>query len=251
MRDLTHSGRALSQRMATQTRLEKAMDPALNRFVDLVDEQIHEAMTSDGTVLLAAGYVGRHRARRSPPSRSRARSPFTLGAVLDRWRTTVPGSVVEWVADYLNLPVTSSIYLAQVRRRLEESPIPEQVFTGVQDTVTAAMEHGWDRGDIEAALSEQMTGVRESTRSRIARTEATSAFATRTLDDLYRQGFTGKRWVAHHDKVTRPTHLHADGQAVDLGQTFTVGGYAMQVPADPSAPTAETANCRCSMIGVR
>jgi hypothetical protein len=53
----------------------------------------------------------------------------------------------------------------------------------------------------------------------------------------------------HHDAVTRPTHLAADGQTVRIGTPFIVGGFALAYPGDPLGPIQETAGCRCVLAG--
>lgn len=85
---------------------------------------------------------------------------------------------------------------------------------------------------------------------RAARTDATDLFSSAVLDDLAVQGFTMKRWVAHHDQHTRPTHLAADGQTAPLWEHFTVGGALMEAPGDLSGPPSERENCRCTVVGV-
>jgi uncharacterized protein with gpF-like domain len=60
------------------------------------------------------------------------------------------------------------------------------------------------------------------------------------------EGIVGsKTWLAHHDQRTRPHHRLADGQTVPISSKFSVGGYAMEHPGDPTAPPQEVINCRC------
>ena len=57
-------------------------------------------------------------------------------------------------------------------------------------------------------------------------------------------------WLSSGDAATRETHLLADGQRVDFGETFDVGGAALAFPGDPSGPAGETINCRCTALPV-
>jgi hypothetical protein len=57
-----------------------------------------------------------------------------------------------------------------------------------------------------------------------------------------------KEWLATHDGHTRPTHVAVNGEVVDMRGKFTVGGYPMDRPHDPTAPPGETINCRCTLI---
>jgi hypothetical protein len=56
-----------------------------------------------------------------------------------------------------------------------------------------------------------------------------------------------KEWVSREDDRVRPTHHEADGQQVPVASYFTVGGFPLLFPGDPSAPAQEVVNCRCSM----
>jgi len=84
---------------------------------------------------------------------------------------------------------------------------------------------------------------------RLARTAATLNTSRRRVREFARDGFTHKRWVAHHDHRTRTTHRIANGQTVPLDSEFIVGGFPLMYPGDPTAPMEETASCRCVMIG--
>lgn len=84
----------------------------------------------------------------------------------------------------------------------------------------------------------------------IARTETNSAMNFGALQALRDEGADSKTWLATVPSPrTRPTHAAADGQTVPIDQPFSVGGNAMQMPGDPSAPPSEVCNCRCTVIG--
>lgn len=56
-----------------------------------------------------------------------------------------------------------------------------------------------------------------------------------------------KTWVSRRDIKVRHTHKDADnGQLIPFVVPFTIGGWPMQHPGDPTAPASETANCRCT-----
>jgi hypothetical protein len=83
----------------------------------------------------------------------------------------------------------------------------------------------------------------------IARTEATASFSFGALAALRDEGAETKTWLATPGPRTRPEHAAADGQTVPTDQPFQVGGYAMQMPGDPSAPPHLVCRCRCTVIG--
>lgn len=55
-------------------------------------------------------------------------------------------------------------------------------------------------------------------------------------------------WITVLDKDTREDHVEADGQEVDSGEPFEVGGEQLMYPGDDSlgASIENLANCRCS-----
>jgi hypothetical protein len=60
-----------------------------------------------------------------------------------------------------------------------------------------------------------------------------------------------KVWFSMEDESVRPSHAAANGQSVDVGAKFTVGGHKMDRPGDMTAPIEEWINCRCVMGLVR
>ncbi len=54
-----------------------------------------------------------------------------------------------------------------------------------------------------------------------------------------------KIWQAVLDDRTRPSHSTANEQRRRIDDPFTVGGSALQWPADAGGPIAEVINCRC------
>jgi uncharacterized protein with gpF-like domain len=57
----------------------------------------------------------------------------------------------------------------------------------------------------------------------------------------------GAEWIAARDSRTRPSHVSADGQVVQVGQPFQVGGAQLFYPGDPTGPADETIRCRCAV----
>lgn len=54
-----------------------------------------------------------------------------------------------------------------------------------------------------------------------------------------------KMWLATEDHRTRENHRHAEGQVVDVHDTFVVGTARLRFPGDPLGPAREVINCRC------
>jgi hypothetical protein len=80
----------------------------------------------------------------------------------------------------------------------------------------------------------------------IARTEVHTASTVASDAAALASGVVErKEWVAAEDARTRPDHSAADGQTVDMGAAFEVGGVRMEYPGVPGAPAAQVVNCRC------
>lgn len=96
------------------------------------------------------------------------------------------------------------------------------------------------------AVFDQAKGYRARV---IARTETIGASNAASLYAADSSGVVGKKtWLAASDPRTRPSHVSADGQTVDIKKAFQVGTSKMQHPGDPNGGARETVNCRCSMV---
>jgi hypothetical protein len=85
--------------------------------------------------------------------------------------------------------------------------------------------------------------------NRISRTESTGATNYGSLNALADEGWTRKKWVSTGDARTRDSHRSAAGQERALASPFSVGGYSLMIPGDPSGPAKEVINCRCTVVG--
>ena len=54
-----------------------------------------------------------------------------------------------------------------------------------------------------------------------------------------------KTWRSQRDKRVRPTHRRADGQTVNMNETFDVGRGQGRYPTDSMLPREESIGCRC------
>lgn len=128
---------------------------------------------------------------------------------------------------------------------------------GVWEDMRAAIADAFALGESVPQIAERLDGIAEVGVQRattIARTEATrianggelNANVVRA-DALGTGDVAQKEWVSTHDARTRPSHVEADGQIVGLQESFTVGGFPLLHPGDPSGPPEETVNCRCTI----
>jgi hypothetical protein len=149
----------------------------------------------------------------------------------------------------------AATYLAEVENRLVR--IPDEVYDLAAEQVQEAI----GLGEGIPGIADRVDNVLSTTASErwpnratvIARTEAVGALNAGRND-----AFKGaeqaagtdmvKVWLATEDSRTRPSHREADGQRVPMGANFTVGGFSLAFPGDPSGPPAEVIQCRCTML---
>jgi hypothetical protein len=146
-------------------------------------------------------------------------------------------------------------YLAEVRNRLVR--IPDEVY----DLVAGQIGAGVALGEGVPALAARVDGILSTTGSDrwqnravvIARTETIGALnAGRTeafrawVDEEDEE--LERLWLSTSDSRTRPTHRAAEGQRAPLDGSFTVGGFQLRFPGDPSGPPQEVIQCRCTTL---
>ena len=194
---------------------------------------------------------------------------FSLGAITHRWRTVVDEMVrpVARLFGVTDPAVQAHPYLSDLYERIRASDVPDKAYSAARAVLSESAVQGWSHDRTAREMGRAMDawtatlvpgrdgleheGVSWATQlHRIARTESTAAYNFHSLEALASDGYAHKRWVAHHDEITRPTHLDADGQTVPLASTFSVGRDALVVPGDPAGSPAEAYNCRCVIVGV-
>jgi len=172
-------------------------------------------------------------------------------------------STVAHLAEALGNPLTlladqaidTELYLRQAQNRL----------VGIGDALwfnaRAALVEGTELGEPIPKLAARVrdaVGVTEGRARMIARTEVHGARNTVAMGTMQRfesaygipSGVMRKEWQATEDQRTRPTHHEADRQTVPFTEPFTVGGFPLQFPGDPTGPAAEVINCRCATFAV-
>lgn len=238
--DVYSPGAVTAERAAFELRVLRGMGSDVARFLRGVHD---DAVTAYGAATVLAGGA----------------EPFTLGQVLSRWGPVVDGLMgslgrAGWAA-------AQSQFMGRVQRRVRDSELPLAAYEEVKGILAAAVTDPSGRPNrtrLKADLRRVLLPAGRPKDShlavqaaRIARTETTAVFNHAVEQQLVADGAARKRWKSHHDNRVRPTHSHTDGQTVNVGAPFLVGGWSMMAPGDPAAPHSETAACRCCIVGVR
>jgi SPP1 gp7 family putative phage head morphogenesis protein len=117
--------------------------------------------------------------------------------------------------------------------------IANRLFHGVSD--------GKSNPEIARDIRETLGGAPAKRRAEtIARTETHTATQTGGAESARDTGLAliGE-WAAVEDHRTRPDHAAADGQTIEMGGRFIVGGEALRYPGDPHGSARNIINCRC------
>lgn len=142
-------------------------------------------------------------------------------------------------------PDPAVAYLSQARNRL--TGVGDDVWQHVRDQLVAGVQAGEsvEQLAVRIAAAGQLSLPRART---VARTEVNAASNAGAYSQLAYLGLAGtQEWLATSDLRTREDHALANGQTVPLDGVFTVGGWPLRWPGDPTAPASETVNCRCTV----
>jgi uncharacterized protein with gpF-like domain len=115
--------------------------------------------------------------------------------------------------------------------------------------IFAGIEEGLGTEAIARNMQKQVLGLSRYRAATIARTETHTAANVGSQAAAEATGLSLiKEWGAAQDERTRETHAEADGQQVSIDGLFSVGGYDLRFPGDPSGPAEEVINCRCVQL---
>lgn len=148
----------------------------------------------------------------------------------------------------------------------EDSPILREVRIPMVDRPA---DYRWNRQKFTSAITqgilqgESIPNIVKRTRDifgsnraaavRAARTATTSVECAGRISSYKRAADMGiplvQEWMATLDERTRESHRAADGQQVEVGEPFIVGGSELEYPGDPAGEPAEVYNCRCTVRG--
>lgn len=150
-------------------------------------------------------------------------------------------------------------YLQEVTARMVRLPL--EVYADITRIISQGLDAGSSVPEIAASIQTRLTATGSefwpNRATTVARTEAigaTNAGAWGAAVERARVAgeldTAQKVWISTLDSRTRRTHRMADKQRVGLFEPFTVGGFPLRFPGDPTGPPQETINCRCSILEV-
>lgn len=165
---------------------------------------------------------------------------------------SAPGRAM--VSALINQPLDTERYLRSASNRLVA--IGDDLWDDARDELILGIDAGESIDELAERVMDSVD-VAEPRARTIARTEANGAMngvvnqTNHRVSDMFGiDAGIRKEWSATHDLRTRPTHVAADGQTVELDQPFQVGTASLQYPSDPDGPPGEVINCRCSTLTV-
>lgn len=259
--DASHVATLLNLQEQGERELERALNQMVNQFIEAVTSDALQTLThpAPDSITAAAtptGWV--------PLQERRVSDPFAYTTVMRRWREAIQ----TLYTDHLPTLERWEVDPQNVEQILTDSGLPNHLYEDVQVILDNAAAEAWTEQKTKRALSKLLIPkqnaskkipatqreTRDEYRARIRSTAVETInqnLQRATARRISEQGLTWKKWVAHHDDRTRPAHREADGQTVPATDTFTVGGYRMRFPKDPSAPLHLTINCRCIMVGAK
>lgn len=151
--------------------------------------------------------------------------------------------------DLFDMAVRRFIELFAAREvRLQSETTKGLIRTAILDGEVA----GNTRREIAKNILKAAGGAVSRTRSLLIASTETHGAANYAQKEAAKAA-TGEdafEWVAAEDGRTRPTHAAADGQVIEDGEQFKVGGVPCDYPGDPMLPAKERCRCRCAMVFV-
>jgi hypothetical protein len=163
-----------------------------------------------------------------------------------------------WVASAIELPeptvTAESARVARFRRGRAGmvATINETTRTRLRKKLVAAAEEVEAdalRAKARGALSEVFQSAIRNRAPFIALSETATWWDTGEYMQEEEADVPGRDWFTMKDERVRQSHAAMEGQCKPMGEAFRSGlGNLLMYPHDPSAPLADTANCRCVCI---
>ncbi|MFJ9754962.1 phage portal protein [Streptomyces sp. NPDC101149] len=135
-----------------------------------------------------------------------------------------------------------------LRDRIEE--LAGQVTATTEQVLRSQLlAHGVAEGEsvpeLRARIQQVFTNLGDYRATMIARTETVGGYNQASFLAALDSGATRKTWLATNDQRTRETHRQENGRTAAMNKRFTL--TKSRWPADPTAPAAQSIQCRCAL----
>ena len=126
----------------------------------------------------------------------------------------------------------------RINRQIQESNKNQQAIVG-ENIRTNMLDKSQGRSEL---IAEQNVGLSEAwSRQKEAELIDNAGIVTAIGAPVS----VNKEWVAILDSRTREEHVAADGQVVNVNQSYSVGGESLRYPRDPAGSPGNIMRCRC------
>lgn len=150
----------------------------------------------------------------------------------------------------IGIPGVSDSYTANFISKLSNQMVNvgDDLWSNIQTELAAGVTAGESIPELadRVRTAGSMTTARATATARTTVVGASNA-GSYAQASLIADDTMTKQWLATDDIRTRPDHFHADGQIVSMTGVFTVGGWSLAYPGDPTGPAGEVINCRCTL----
>jgi hypothetical protein len=150
----------------------------------------------------------------------------------------------------IGIPGVSDSYTANFISKLSNQMVGvgDDLWSNIQTELAA----GVTAGESIPELADRVRSAGSMTTARATATARTTVVGASNAGSYAQASLIAddtmtKQWLATDDQRTRPDHFHADGQIVAMTGVFTVGGWSLAYPGDPTGPAGEVINCRCTL----
>jgi len=151
--------------------------------------------------------------------------------------------------DALTMPAAETLAILKTREnRIKDAGT--KVWEATKAEIETGINQGETMDEIADRVRRKFTGMEKDRALVIAKTETTCIYEG-GRDLVFQQaGVQWTQWVTSGLGNERLTHQAANQQIKAIGEKFTVGGYELAYPGDPSGPPQEVINCNCVRIAV-
>lgn len=140
-------------------------------------------------------------------------------------------------------PLKALQFLSERANRLSNTA--DEIWDEVKAAITSSVEAGDSIAAMADKIRETFNDISKGRSETIAMTETGEAFSFARHDAMQQAGVTRRSWLTSGNANVRPTHQAANGQVRGIDEPFSVGGYELMHPLDPSGPAKEVINCHC------